>query len=351
MTALLARIRGTRLVITEALHGAILAHALQVPWIGITPFMLQHRGNWEDWAQSLDIALRPATLPPSSRLETYTLLSDQPGKGPRYRALFRGWPAAPLNLALIHLAARRLQRLAETTEPHLSSDRAIERPPRPPHAPSGRTSDYAPHFPRPGPLRRDPAPHRPIRSPPPVRRAQTRRPGCAAVRFGRDSVPGLSPLAGSQQQACVANTCRVSGARRSRVTLGRVERRRVRFSIWSGARCQLSTHRKGISGQGAATAPWRAVIAGEPGFHPVGLALPFGRGGVVQNVSLVDGAGKPGHPRFRSSVWPAERKLRDDPRITPVGAVLRSLSVDELLPLFNIPLGQMSVVTPRPFVA
>jgi exopolysaccharide biosynthesis polyprenyl glycosylphosphotransferase len=103
-----------------------------------------------------------------------------------------------------------------------------------------------------------------------------------------------------------------------------------------------------------------------PLFFVVGLLVKLQDGGPIFYVSPRTGRGGRnfGFYKFRSMVVNADAqratlatrneadgrlfKIRDDPRITPLGQFLRKTSIDELPQLLNVLRGEMNLVGPRP---
>ena len=108
-----------------------------------------------------------------------------------------------------------------------------------------------------------------------------------------------------------------------------------------------------------ATAPIMAVVAIAIRLDSAGPALfrqsRIGRGGVPFQIfkfrTMVDGAEQLKEQLRVLNEADGLFKIDDDPRITRIGRFLRRTSLDELPQIFNVLLGQMSLVGPRPLVA
>jgi succinoglycan biosynthesis protein ExoV len=63
---ILAKFAHAKLVVTEAMHGAIVADTLRIPWIPVAASPGIDEFKWRDWTRSLDLPFKPLLLPPSS---------------------------------------------------------------------------------------------------------------------------------------------------------------------------------------------------------------------------------------------------------------------------------------------
>ena len=120
--------------------------------------------------------------------------------------------------------------------------------------------------------------------------------------------------------------------------------------------------KRGIDVVGSAV----ALVALAPVLGLIALAVKLGSPGPAFFVQERVGIGKRLFPiyKFRTMVVDAEArqreledlnevdgaafKLRDDPRVTPIGRFLRATSMDELPQFYNVLRGEMSLVGPRP---
>jgi len=102
-----------------------------------------------------------------------------------------------------------------------------------------------------------------------------------------------------------------------------------------------------------------AALVARDGHNPFYMQDRIGRNGrvfrmfklrsMVHDADAVFEAYLTAHPEARAE-WDATQKLKHDPRITRVGRFIRKTSIDELPQLFNVLLGDMSLVGPRPMM-
>ncbi len=108
----LGAIGETDVLLTEAMHGAIAADALRVPWVAVTtrPDILPFK--WEDWCRSIGVAYQPVHL-------------DSLHNPRRTGDVFASVRAARYQFRRCRAAAQ-LGRIARTARPHLSDPAHLE---------------------------------------------------------------------------------------------------------------------------------------------------------------------------------------------------------------------------------
>ena len=123
----LAAMEDCRHLLCEAMHGAVVADALRIPWTAMRPVHPRHRRKWADWAAPIAAPLAFAPLPVSSPGEMTAVLTVQ-GRGARRVNALTSHPAMRrLRGAMISRAALSLRCAAENPgrlSPQGSLDRA-----------------------------------------------------------------------------------------------------------------------------------------------------------------------------------------------------------------------------------
>lgn len=123
----LSAINHTEVLLAEAMHGAIVADTLRVPWIPVCTDSTILSFKWQDWCLSMKVKYQPQYVLP---------LPDLYPAGPGIRSSVRywgNWVNQDKFKSLNHLwgdkrslISYQLDRIAKTTKPTLSKDKNLE---------------------------------------------------------------------------------------------------------------------------------------------------------------------------------------------------------------------------------
>jgi succinoglycan biosynthesis protein ExoV len=125
--AVLAAIARCSLLVSEALHGVIVADALRVPWVAVAPFAPIHLAKWRDWAAAMSLVLGFERLRASSFAEQLHL--NRLAERHRLRAFLERHERLLHSVAADRFADRAAAgvRSAAGATPRLTDDRALAR--------------------------------------------------------------------------------------------------------------------------------------------------------------------------------------------------------------------------------
>ena len=109
----------TEILLAEAMHGAIVADALRIPWIPIVTYKNIPSFKWEDWCSSIQLEYSPKYTQYTNKLN-YIDRSNFPTLSPRntYSGLSNWYKRKSIG--------SQLKKIAQSFSPILSSDSRVE---------------------------------------------------------------------------------------------------------------------------------------------------------------------------------------------------------------------------------
>lgn len=120
----LEQIAGLRLILTEAMHGAIVADALRVPWLPLQISPFNYVGKWHDWGASVRMPIHFKPLPRLYDPLNDTTIGALAGEGAR-TALYKLRRRSTRRER--DEAVRLLRQYATSYDSYLSEDRDLDR--------------------------------------------------------------------------------------------------------------------------------------------------------------------------------------------------------------------------------
>jgi len=123
----LGAIARCRMLVSEAMHGVIVADALRVPWVAAAPFVPIHAAKWDDWGSAMGIAVVFERLLPSSFLEQLRLSRLGEGRVGRRLIVRSERPLRAFGADRFAEHAAQALRRAAQAPPRLTTDRALDR--------------------------------------------------------------------------------------------------------------------------------------------------------------------------------------------------------------------------------
>jgi succinoglycan biosynthesis protein ExoV len=127
----LRELRETELLLAEAMHGAIVADALRVPWIPVRMYSRFAEFKWQDWSQSIRVPLKLTDVPPiyAQPPKGWKRLDYVVKKGLAHAGVGReNWKRLGIRSSTqdeIHQSLEVLRRVPEKQPPCLSNDKFL----------------------------------------------------------------------------------------------------------------------------------------------------------------------------------------------------------------------------------